>query len=972
MAESITFWLGAQVSLIRIDNFLKEQETKKFTQLSQSDASVIQFESATLAWPASKSPETSAEESIPLTELPFKLQSLQLDFKKDMLNVVCGPTSSGKTSLLLALLGEMDLIGGRVLFPREVAGVGSATWQISMDSFSETTAYCPQEPWIMNRSIRSNILMGLPFDGVRYQEVLHAVSLLRDLAALDDGDQTFAGDNGSKLSGGQNHRVALARALYSPSRYVLLDDCLSALDSTTATHVFFHAIIGPLMRGRTCIFATHNTQLAIPHSQQVVILCSGRVKAQGTGEQLVSAGFLDADIMKNKIEPPLPASRVETSVDSTNHVPGIPGASPSLKSLDRESLSVVSYAEAPKSKFDFTETKAEGAVSWSITHIYLSALGSKWYWILVLLGFAVQQLASLGTRLWIKEWASQYDMLNKGTSVSNLAIAEEMKPRKVNALYYWVIYTIIGLAYALITFSRDLIVFEGSLRASSKLFERLLNSILHAKLIFFDRVPLGQITNRFSRDTEVLDQWLSTFAISAFQIVVGLMTIIIFISVIIPEFLLVAAFICLAYFVVTAVYIGAARDFKRIEAVKRSPLYQQFEETIAGCVSIRAYGQSPVFTAQNHSLVDGINEPWLLVWASKEWLTLRIGILSSFIVFSTGAFVLWNVDSVSPGAAGLVLTYAATFTESILWLVQIYAIIQQNLVSVERIAEFTEIEQEEQEPLERPVQNLPYNWPSQGRIQFHEYSARYAPELALTLKSVSFAVEAGERCAIIGRTGAGKSTLALALIRGVEAEPGGGRIEIDGVDIASVSLKQLRQAVTVVPQDPKLFEGTLRENLAPLQCHNDDEMLDALRAVRLLRNADLITYNDLDRAAETLSRGQRQLLCIARGLLRRSRILVLDEATVSVDRATDVAIQVGLRATAAAGTTVLTIAHKLLTIADYDRIIVLDAGRVVEQGSIKELLGHRGDSSLFHRMCEESGDFNEIKKAAGLCTMSRL
>lgn len=965
MADSITFLLQAHVSLLRISEFLKERETGKYIQLSRSDTSFIGFDDATLAWPASRPTNPLDEGCIILTEMPsfrpFRLQSLRIAFQKSALNVVCGPSGSGKSSLLLALLGEMDLIRGQVFFPHNEIKSNLTGLQTPTNSLLETTVYCAQEPWIMNRSIRANILMGMPFNDSRYERVLHAVALLQDLDALDQWDQTLAGENGSRLSGGQKQRVALARALYSHSKYVLLDDCLSAVDFRTANHIFFHAVKGPIMRGRTCILATHHTQLAIPHCEHIVILDAGKVKAQGSIEELMSAGFIGADMMEGKEET---LSWDEKLIKPPTLASGLDSLSSKSSSLEIESLCRDFQAEKRETKPDYEERKSEGAVPWSIVRAYLVAMGSGRFWIIILLGFAVQQLAALGTSLWIKEWAFQYDRSKmEPILVSRSSTDDARKPAKIGAWYYLTIYSVIGISYALITLLRDLLIFYGSLKASSQIYERLLNSILYAKLLFFDRVPLGQITNRFSRDVEVMDQSLATFSINAFQIAATLAMVVVLISIFLPAFLLVAFIIFLAYLCVAAVYICGARDFKRIEAVERSPLYQQFGETLAGCVSIRAYARTSMFTTQNYELVDRLNQPYLLQWASKEWLTVRISFLSSMISFSTGAFVLWKLDSISPGAAGLVLTYTATFAESVPWLVQIYAFIQQDLNSVERIIEYTEVEQEAAKPLKTAAQNLPYNWPSQGAIRFHDYTTRYAPELEPALEHISFDIRAGERVAIVGRTGAGKSTLALALIRGLEAD--GGQIEIDGIDIASVTLRQLRQVVAIVPQDPKLFDGSLRDNLAPLQRHSDDEMLEALRAVRLLGATDpgSITYSDLDSAADILSRGQRQLLCIARGLLRRSRVLVLDEATASVDYATDEAIQAGLRASIAAGTTILTIAHRLLTIADYDRVVVLDAGHVVEQGSLRELLGRRGEGAIFRRLCAESGDIEEIERA---------
>ncbi|CRG85577.1 hypothetical protein PISL3812_02624 [Talaromyces islandicus] len=974
IADAITFLLRAHVSLGRIEKFLQEQETGKYEQLSRTDSVEVGFNNATLTWPnggfGNKAVTENKRSDIQLTELPsmrpFKLKGLNIRFQPGALNVICGPSGSGKSSLLLALLGEMALVNGQVFLPHK------HNWhELSTDSLTETTAYCPQEAWILNRTIRANIVFDLPFDGRRYEAVLEAVALRPDIASFDQGDQTLAGEGGSRLSGGQKQRVSLARALYSRSKYVLLDDCLSAVDSKTANHIFFHAVKGDLMQGRTCMFATNSIQLTIPHCDYIVLLDDGRVRGQGTAEELVSEGRIDADIMQNKAEfgSEKPGAYDTIELDHAIKSPS------SRSSLDTVSLLEVDpQQEDPEAGYE--ESKAEGAVAWSVIRTYLVTLGPPWYWVLVLFMFGIQQFISLATNIWIKEWAVRYDMLDnfafdpiqRNATTRDETLDEPEEPQKVQARYYMAIYVAICLAYAFFTFARDLIVFYGSLKASSEIYERLLNSVLFAKLLFFDRIPLGQITNRFSRDVEVLDQNISTFSINTLQIAASLVMIIVFISSVVPAFLIAAVFICVAYWFVMTIFINGARDLRRIESVERSPVYQQFSEALSGCVSIRAYARASIFTAQNQVLVDRLNSPYLLQWASQQWLGFRVNFLGSLILFFTGAFVVWDLESVDPSSAALVLTYAAMFSESIMWFVQLYAIVQQNLNSVERVVEYTEIEQEANQPLKRAVYDLPEDWPSRGGVRFDAYTTRYAPELPPVLNDITFNVPPGKRVAVVGRTGAGKSTLTLALIRGLEAELG--RIEIDGIDISEVTLDRLRQAVTVVPQDPGVFRGTLRDNLDPLHLYSNEEMIETLRAVRLL---DAVrTYipgnsatplDCLDHPANALSRGQRQLLCIARTLLRRSRVLVFDEATASIDHTTDAAIQESLRASVTVGTTVITVAHRLLTIADYDKVVVLDAGCVAEQGSVQELLD-RDDDGIFRRLCVQSGDLEKIERVA--------
>lgn len=947
MADSITYLIQAHVSLLRVTKFLEERETEKSTQSSVKDPTFIGFENATLTWPTSGSSSRSLDgEDIPLDEVHpgslFRLNGIDVKFQQNSLTVICGSSGSGKSSLLLALLGEMYLQRGKVFLPH---------WQPESTVFDhgeasemeETAAYCPHEPWIINQSIRANILLETPLIASRYEMVLQSVALVEDLAMMTDGDLTLAGENGMCLSGGQKQRVSLARALYSYSRYVFLDDCLSALDSRTARHIFFQGIKGPLLKGRTCVLATHHGHLTIPHCDLVVILEAGRVKYQGPpGTQgVLSESSFSAVINQEGAE------EDDQRPDDKNNLP----LGDRLPNTDEGRVQKESKS-------------GEGAVSWSVIRGYLLDMGAGWFWILVFAGFAIQQLVSLGTNLWIKTWAFQYD---------NNGIEQRQDPEvAVQAWYYLSVYTAICVSYALVTLLRDLITFSGSLKASAAIHARLLYSVTYAKFAFFER-PAGQITNRFSKDTNVVDQSLATFSVSAFQIAATVVMVIGLIIWAIPRIMLILilGIVCVAYAYITSMYIQGAQDLKRIEASARSPLYQQVGETLSGFVSIRGYGREALFSSKHRKLVDSLNQPYLLLWASKQWLTMRVNILSSTIALVAAAFVVWEVSSIDAGIAGLVLTYAATFTENMLWLIQIYAIIQQSLTSVERIAEYSSVERETvslatglaSSPLGFDRQQQ--GWPEKGRIAFHNFTARYGPTLTPVLKSLSFHAASGERIAIVGRTGAGKSSVALALLRVLEADQDGGWIEVDGVDIATVTLAELRgKAITIIPQDPQLFSGTVRTNLDPRGEHTDDEIR---RVLHSMQGKSQIDHFELDKQASDLSRGQSQLLCVARGLLRNTRILVLDEATASVDHETDEAIQRGLRQFVALGnTTVITIAHRLLTVADYDRVLVLDAGMVAEQGEIRELLGPRGKGGMFQSLCEESGCLEDIRKVAGV------
>ncbi|KAL6820087.1 P-loop containing nucleoside triphosphate hydrolase protein [Trichoderma sp. SZMC 28015] len=899
MSSMISFILQAQVSIGRIEKFLKEKETNREEQLMGSDARMIGFDNATLAWSAQDVVGIGAGEDIQPAENPptqeFRLSNLEIKFHKNGLNLVCGPSGSGKSSLLLALLGEMELLRGRVHLPLAEQPIGDDT------SISDA-AYCPQEPWIMNQTIRANILFGLHFQ------------------IFENGDLAIAGERGSRLSGGQKQRVALARALYSHAQFLLLDDCLSALDSRTGRHILFHAIKGPLMEGRTCILATHHSQFVLPHCDYAVFLENGIVKRQGTASELMQSGIT------GEKTPAADAKDGFRPIDFTHHPQIV--ASPLLSpgaSVTESSDSCIGNTNAVSETKDesiYCEDQMTGAVSLSVIRVYLRSMGGWWFWAVVFFAFTLQQITSLGTNLWIKVWAHEFDEAEETSAMSH-----------VKSVYYLAVYGLICLAYILVSFIRDFTTFSGALKASAQIFDRLLDSIIQAPLIFFDKVPFGQITNRFSRDVEAVDQEVAPHSMSTFYTFCSLSTVIILISITIPLFIPAAVIICLAYYTITVIYINSARDLKRIESVQRSPLYQHFGEALAGYVSVQ----------ENHVFIDGYNQPYVLNWAAKEWLTLRIASLSALISWLTGTFLLWGLGrgAVNAGIAGLVLTYAATFSDNVLWFVQLYAIVQQSFNSVERIVEYTEIKREPSEPLEPSAYDLSTQWPIHGHVRFQGYTARYAPELSPALFDLNLDIHAGQRVAVVG----------------LEADAG--RITIDGISIASVHLVRLRRAVTVVPQDPTLFGGSLRHNLDPLNHYSDDDLHDVLQRLQFFQS---LPSGDLDHPAAALSMGQRQLVCIARALLRRSRILILDEATASIDHATDALIQAGLRSSIADGITVLTIAHRLLTIADYDRVVVLDSGRIVEQGFVAELFQKRGDGAFFRQLCEQSGDLAHIER----------
>ena len=1018
-----------KVSLDRVGEFLAEEETEKYEQLGTDNVDehgnkVIGFRDATFIWGGKN--EVDADGN-----MAFRLMDLDVNFEIGKLNIIAGPTGSGKTSVLMALLGEMTLMEGRVYCPggrsREDVRVDPET------GLADTVAYAAQSPWLVNANIKDNILFAAPYDEQRYNNVIVACALERDLEILDEGDETLVGEKGISLSGGQKQRISLARALYSNSAHVLLDDCLSAVDSHTAKWIFHNCIRGPLMKDRTCILVTHNVQMCAPAADFVLVLENGRVSVQGPAEEVIASGKLGEEV-KNK-----PVSAQASRVPS--RVPSSVGEESSETAIDgngADPAAKADNAKAKKKKNDkkkdaMHEAKAEGSMKWPVLSLYLRAMGTWWFWVVTFLVFGIQQLSGVATNIWVREWANQYKVesstqenqhalfahslglkLQEATSgygSANAAYATvagwaekansdtimSMVAPNVDVAYYLTVLAAIGVVGGAAAFMRDLWVFYGSLNASRKIHTNLMRSVCRAQFKFFDVTPLGQLMNRFSKDLEAVDQEIAPIAISVLFCALGIIITVVIISVITPLFLIAGVFITIIFWFVGSLYLNTSRDLKRLESVQRSPLFQQFGETLSGMTTIRAYGDERRFIRENLVKINTQSRPFIYLWACNRWLAFRCDMLGDLVAFFAGVFVILSLGKVDAGAVGISMSYAISFTENILWLVRLYAINEQNMNSVERIKEYLDVDQEAEEIVEkhRPAEN----WPAEGAVEFVDYTTRYRAELEPVLRNISFKIDPRQKVGIVGRTGAGKSSLALAIFRALEAETG--KIMIDGVDIGPMGLQDLRQAITIVPQDPTLFMGTLRTNLDPFDMFTDEEIFTALRRVHLIGSDEpsapptpsaqsllpqtpILTVTDtaaggaatpttagtnknifLDlsspvaESGNNLSQGQRQLLCLARAMLRRPTVLVMDEATASIDYATDSKIQETIRELTS---TIITIAHRLATIVDYDRVLVLDKGRVMEYGHPYDLI--RAEKGEFRSMCETSGEYDTLLKAA--------
>ncbi|KAI9760209.1 MAG: hypothetical protein M4579_001825 [Chaenotheca gracillima] len=1012
-ADMLAHVQESKVSVDRVEEFLNEEETEKYTHLThdhddQDGEALIMLDKVTCSW-------GGRNEALRDGSPAFRLIDLDIQFRPGQLNVVVGPTGSGKSSLLMALLGEMTLLHGTIYSPG-----GHSREELTPDpqtGLTESIAYCAQQAWLVNDTIKQNILFASPWDEGRYRQVISACALERDLEILDAADETLVGEKGITLSGGQKQRISLARALYSKCKHVFLDDCLSAVDSHTARWIFDYCIMGPLMFGRTCILVTHNIALCVPQAHNVVVLNQGKVIAQGTPEDVMSVGALGEELQKSRPTSKGNSRMPSRSASEVSSGDTMIGATPSTGNGAAKGKPNTTKKSDQGDTNPLAETKAVGKVKWTVIKLYLASMGGKYFWTGAFFIFVAQQIGSLASNIWIREWANAYvrhtevNDLSKPVAVSHFKAlstsfgtscirtgtcvwqtpfvssfsandsVSATSSNEVNVTYYLGVYALIGVTYLMISLLREGVLFWGSISASWKIHSRLLNSVTRAKFRFFDQTPLGQLMNRFSKDIEAVDQELSPAAIGLVHCLASVIMVTILISVITPGFLVAGLFISLLYFAIGKFYIRSSRDLKRLESIQRSPLYQQFGETLSGITTIRAYGDERRFVRDNLNRVNSHNRPFIYLWAANRWLSFRVDAAGALVSFFAGAFVILSVGKIDAGAAGLSLTYAVTFTENVLWLVRLYSVNEQNMNSVERIKEYLEVEQEA-DAIIKDTQPAA-NWPSQGSVQFINYSTRYRDDLDLVLRKVSFNIKPLEKVGIVGRTGAGKSSLAMALFRGLEAEDG--KILIDDVDIGLIGLQDLRESITIVPQDPTLFTGTIRSNLDPFDLSTDAEIFATLARVHLIDSPDPSTHHIQGQASgsttpsnknpfldlsspvaesgNNLSQGQKQLLCLARAMLKSPKVLLMDEATASIDYATDAKIQMSIRDLKS---TIITVAHRLQTIIDYDKVLVLDKGEVKEYEHPWKLMDPQrpGGPSLFRGMCEMSGDLEVLEEAA--------
>ncbi|KAF8502966.1 ABC transporter type 1, transmembrane domain-containing protein [Gautieria morchelliformis] len=951
----------------------------------------------------------------------FELRDISVVFPDRQLTVVTGPTASGKTALLMALLGEMTMLPGDgklflPKYPKHVDEYGLAG-----------VSYAAQAPFLQHQSIRDNILFGTPYEEQRYEAVLESCALNPDLAIFEDRDLTEVGSRGISLSGGQKARVALARAVYARSRCVLLDDPLSAVDSHTALFLYERLLRGPLLENRTIVLVTHNVELVLPGAYYLVHMLDGRIDVQGTTEELRKQGTLEAITKNSSLEHQLQGG--QTPLDKPSDAQGA--------DLHRRPRQLVE-----------DEARETGSVKWRIYQTYMKA-SSYWTWAILAVFICIPQLLRVAEKLWIKQWGEAYNhsaavahlfyspSISDGEgqiplhssayisnafekfSLSNTVTSSLLPSANDHPLFYVAIYASIGFGTAAISILNVSVQYSGGIRASKLIFKQLLVAVVRATMRWHDSTPTGRMLNRFSEDIQTVDYSISgslqAINASMATLFASVLTVV-FIS---PPFICPAIVIGYVYYRLAVGYLNTGRDLRRMESNSHSPIYSDFSELLSGIVTVRAFASERRFLDNLHSKIDGTTKMWYFFWMTNRWLSLHFDALGGLAVLFTTLLALSG--TIGAGLAGVTITSAMGFTSAVYWTCRNWTQLELDLNSVERVVVYLDLPQEP--PLLIESSRPPAYWPSSADndslVVVQDLVIRYAADLPPVLHGVSFTLKARERIGLLGRTGgyyvrvhglslirsigSGKSTLAMSILR--FTDPSNGSILIDGIDISTIGLHDLRSRLTFVAQDAVLFSGTIRDNIDPFGDFSDEECMDALYRVHLLsenartsrrssreisrassihdverdetvassstgsptaiqqddKQGTISLHTQVSTGGSNFSQGQRQLFTMAQALLRQSSIIILDEATSSIDYATDAKIQKTIREEFK-DSLLITVAHRLRTVIDCDRLIVLENGRIVEFDTPVNLIQKEGGA--FRNMCLHSGTFKELEEAA--------
>ncbi|XP_030171438.1 multidrug resistance-associated protein 7 isoform X4 [Lynx canadensis] len=936
--------LEAKVSLDRIQHFLDLPNQNPQAYYSSDCALESQVE---CLFPC-LDPPTAPSTVLELHEALFSWDPVgtsqetfisHLEVKKGALVGIVGKVGCGKSSLLAAIAGELHRLHGRV-----------AVWGLSK-GFGLAT----QEPWIQFATIRDNILFGKTFDAQLYQKVLEACALSDDLSILPAGDQTEVGEKGVTLSGGQRARIALARAVYQEKDLYLLDDPLAAVDTDVANHLLHRCILGVLSH-TTRLLCTHRIEY-LERADVVLLMEAGRLVQAGPPSEILP------------LVQAVPKAWVEDGQESDS------ATAQSGQNLEKTKAGL-EVERNTCGRLLQEESKKEGAVAFHVYQAYWRAVGQGLA-LAILFSLLLMQATRNAADWWLSHWISQLKadknssqeapapsspgstgllsaqllLFSPGSLYTSVSPLPKAAPNGSSDIrFYLTVYVTIAGVNSLCTLLRAVLFAAGTIRAAATLHHRLLRRVLMAPVTFFESTPAGRVLNRFSSDVACADDSLPFMLNILLANAVGLLGLLAVLGSGLPWLLLLLPPLSIIYYRVQRHYRASSRELRRLSSLTLSPLYTHLADTLAGLAVLRATGATHRFEEENQRLLELNQRCQFAASAAMQWLDIRLQLMGATVVSAIAgiALVQHQQGLANPGLVGLSLSYALSLTGLLSGLVSSFTQTETMLVSVERLEEYScDLPQEPQGQLPR----LGIGWLTQGSVEFQDVVLVYRPGLPNALDGVTFRVQPGEKLGIVGRTGSGKSSLLLVLFRLLE--PSSGRVLLDGVDTSQLELAELRSQLAVIPQEPFLFSGTVRENLDPQGLHEDRALWQALEQCHL--SEVIMSIGGLDgelgEGGRSLSLGQRQLLCLARALLTDAKILCIDEATASVDQKTDQLLQQTI-CKRFADKTVLTIAHRLNTILNSDRVLVLQAGRVVELDSPAALRSQ--PHSLFQQLLQSS------------------
>ncbi|CAF3348753.1 unnamed protein product [Rotaria sp. Silwood2] len=867
----------------------------------------------------------------------FLLKNIIFDAHPGDLICIIGPVGSGKSSLLQTLTGEITYFDGKVRL---------------YGSF----CYVPQESWIFSSSVKNNILFGKKYNSKLFQRVARATALDTDFVQLSHGENTLVGDQGVMLSGGQKARVNIARALYRDADIYLLDDPLSAVDAKVSKHLFDKSIKNYL-RDKIRILVTHQIQF-LQDATKIIILDNGEMVQMGTYEELLVSSPLFAQLLED-INQHEQEQEQQQSISLLNQQSMIGSINSENDNFDEENINSLTKN---------LETKQEGTVKWNVYVLYIrSGIGVILGFLLIIILFATQQTIAIYSNWWLVTWTNDESRRHHQNSTNCVAIQDKKidKIYRMNSIEWYTyrdrrfyIFCVFVFILCFLIFLRTVVSQLIFLNAGRVLHNKMFKRVIRCPISFFDTNPVGRILNRFTSDIATMDESLPMtvfdFLVSLSQ-VLGTIVLVIFLN---PWSFISAIIAASGMLFVRYRFAPCSRDLKRLVGTTRSPVYSQLTSTIHGLKVIRSYHAENICSEEFHYHLDNNTRVSFLITTLNRWSAMRfdwVSLIFIALVIILAIIVRINQHQFSVVEIALTLTYSLNLMGLFQWTIRQSVEVETQMTSVERILEYCSLEQEPHNQL--PFKYRPLtSWPSQGRIVFENVSMSHSKELnsPLALNHISLIIEPGEKIGIVGRTGAGKSSFIQTLFRmGTLVDC---HIIIDNIDIATIGLDDIRRRISIIPQDPVLFTGTMRSNLDPFGLYSDAEIWNALEQVqlkKLVTNMMSIGLHSLvSESGSNLSVGQKQLVCLARAILKKSKILVIDEATANVDNATDELVQRAIR-DQFKECTVLTVAHRLRTVIDSDRIMVLSYGKLVEFDSPQVLLSN--NYSHFSLLVEQTG-----------------